>query len=1572
MVSIPQSIGQFFRLVLPLYLLGLTSSLAFAQTFRVNPTQVDVILSPGFNHLPMTVNVLSNSPGLDISAIQVTSDAAWVQPSVDASAGKIVLTFATSNLISLSHTATLTARQGTNTQVFFVNGTLIPLNVFKLVDDPVRSRVYGIHINGLERGNVLVLDPLSGSPIGSITVGKKPTDLAVSRDGSELFVLNTVDKTINVVDLNSLRITETINVPYDNWGASDTTGDIAVGPGRLLYYSDGAWAPQIRVFNRSTGAVLQTVGMLESGFGDFALTSDFKTLVGWAQYGWHAGIASSFAARFTVDNQGLLTLAERTENNYPTGIVRDPLDAPVLFSSDDEKVFVKVFAFNSGALSAKLHSFPSPIYSISPGGEVAATSTAIFETESGNKVYTLPVSAPVQVITSDYARLVYFDPQNRSIQSINLLTEIGPAILKRTVSPANGAIVLPPDRLTWQPLAGADRYRVYLGTSQDLINSAETNSTSFLGSVSATEFFVQSTLAPGTTYFWRVDPVTSAEVIRGEIYSFTVSSMSSSTNEINVTTIQGHRNFRTTVELQSRSPGQRWRASANMPWISFAQTNGTTPTTLEVVLDASQLAVGFHSATITLSDGTNSLFTLPVKLRVEGLKLTLLESDPLSEVVYGITEDASNPAARAYLLEVNTRTEGIERLIPVGNSVTDLAVHNGDGRIYVPNWMGGSLLAVNKTNFVVERTYAFQPFGGTGYGEGDVYKVAAGAPGRLIVEEQDQWIDISVFDTLRGTNIARAFEREGGGASSGNGRYYYHGDNNSSGAQIHKFDLIGDAFNKQASIRVESAGYYGSRVVVVSEDGQRVFWNGSVFNANLVEEWTIRDLIYSATPDGRFAFGQDKIYDIALRRVALGMPATTTVSAFNSTTRKLVAQVNGSIRFFTLEDPVSLPKPVLSLVAATETTATLGWIDNSLETGFTLQQRLAGDALWVNVATLPQNTNSTTVTELIREATYEFRVKADATGISSDWSEILTVTTPGLPPETPALTLASLTSAGVILEWSFSSPQVQLSLQRRIAGGANSPWNVIFVPNGTTNRYDDSAVTIGTTYEYRLGAANSWGTNYSTVLNATVPEPSPPAAPLELDARIASATTIQLNWSPSTEATGYILERRTDSPNSWAVVANFPATTQTYLDTSLLPGTEYWYRVAATNSIGISPYSPVDNVVLLLSNFACIVSDSFDPGLDPTAWAELLGGRVVNGGTGFLTGNSLWFGTNTTRLAATIPLPLSPGTTIEFKLRAGNEARDGDTFWNNSEPGEGIVLEYSLDGFTWLLLRSYDTANPTLSGWSTNIVQLPVNAASVRTQLRWRQVKHSGAGFDSWAIDDVCIRGNQSASLTAPPFIMATPGSSTRVALFWFGSPGASHYIIERQKSGGAWEQIGITSSQQTYFTDANAMPQTTYAYRLKAATTISQSSYSPVAFATTFSQSADWLNQNLGNTNTPLSSLGSDGVPNVIRYAFNLDLAAPITEMTVGGESGIPRIWYDSGRKQLAAEFVRRKPQTDPGISYEFQVSENLAEWTVIDSPAISENINPIWERVRYDSPAPIGVGQRVQFVRVIVRILP
>jgi hypothetical protein len=2035
------------RKVLILSALFTLTDFVYGQNFTLAPTQIDISVAPAFNHEPVRISIVTNVPGLSVSNLVVSSDAAWVAPSVDPAASKLILSFATANLINQSYTATITASLGGQTNTLFVRAFVSPLNIFKLKDDPLRSRTYGIQQNGLAIGSVVVLDPVTTNYLGNITVGRKPSDLVESADGQELFVINCVDATLSVIDLSTLAVKETLVLPaFDNWGQNDTTANVAVGPGTVLYYTDGAWAPALRVLNRSTMQVLQTVytqGAAGEGIGDVGLTSDKRLLYGWMQYGWSAGLANSYVVRFTVATNGLLTFAGQGDSQYNSMFARDPLEAPVLVSSDDQTIFIKGFAVGADSASNVKHTFPTAVYSITPGGEIAATATAMYETATGIKLADLPANTPVQTISSDYSRFIYFDSVTRSLKVLNLLDLIGPGILNRGVAPADGSITLSPGRLEWSPLPGVDRYNVYLGTLETAVANADTNSAAFLGTTTQPYFQLSSPLTPGTTYFWRVDAATQFDTTKGDVKEFTVSGISSSTSEINAATVQGHRDFKISFTLDSANPGVPWVASADQSWVSFTQTTGVTPATVEVVLDASILDTGLHQASLTISSGANASFSIPIQFNVEPLNLTVLKSDPGSPFVYAISEDTSATPARAYLLEINTVTESIRRVVRVGSSATDLAIHGGDNRLYVPNWLTGALLAIDKSSFqqirsytfspfggvgysqddvfrvaagapgrvVVEaedqwirislfdttagsvltsgfvregggafggngryyyhgdnnssgaeihkfdvtgdqftelahvrvagysyygsrtvlasengnrvfwnggvfdadlrvewtmadqicaasadgrfafgtssvydidqhsviatltpatpvkafnsltgklvykgsngiafyrlgsqehvtpedgsiapsplalawqtvpvatsydlylgqssqavstagtnsplflgevtstsfalasslpagayywrvdavtpygtvvgavhdfivssispglqqineitfpgrpatttltltsavageswqatadaswislsqtngttpatiqitldasvdpplirtgsislggtggklfsipvqlaveslyltvikadpgsakvyaisedpartparaylleidssteriervvsvgssatdlaihngdqrlyvpnwqtgallaidkdtfqqvRSYTFSPFGGVGYSQGDVYRVSAGAPGRVVVEEEDQWIDISLFDTSAGTVLANAFVREGGGAFGGTGRYYYHGDNNSSGAEIHKFDVLGDAFAALAHVRVESVNYYGSRTVVVSDDGSRVFWNGSMFDANLVELWTLRDEIFSSSADGHFAFSQTKIYDTGQQQAVLSMPVNTRVSAFNSTSRKLVVQTGTSLAFFELTDPLTLPTPVLSVSAITYASVALTWTDHSLEDSFTLQKRVAGSVAWEDVATLGANVAQYTVIGLAMQTSYEFRIKADAAAISSAWSDILTASTPGAPPSTPFLNAPVATTISVSLSWSNPADETDFVLERSV--GTSGNWSVLATLAADATTYTDTNVVWLTPYFYRIKARNADGESaYSAVAGVTVPAPSAPSAPIGLVARPQSSSAVLVYWTDVSAETGYRLERRTESLNSWLTLVTVPANTTNYLDTNVVQGTQYYYRAQAFNEIGGSPYS--NEAPAVPANIVNLLADDFDPTLDAGVWAAISGGVATNGGAGFRGNNALWFSAAGVRQAATVPVSGAAGSYVDFLIRAGNAAMDGNQFWNNSEPGEYVVVEYSTDGVQWSLLRSLNTVYPSLSTWTPFSIALPETAAGAHIQVRWRQLANSGPGYDSWALDDVRVAGAAPPAPTAPPFIISSPNSATSIAVYWIDVEGATSYVLERRQGTGLWIPLGTQPAARNYYTDTAVLPATAYSYRVQAINAGGASLFSAATTSVTWSQMEEWLLFNYGGidalTTGAIYSVSPDGTRPLLRYAFNLSADEPARTLTPGvSTSGFPAIWFDASRDRLCVEFVRRKTATNPDIRYDVQFSSDLLDWSSAGSSGVeisSSSIDTIWERVRFEDASDAGQAP-IRFCRVTV----
>src|SRR5262249_44575279 len=204
-----------------------------------------------------------------------------------------------------------------------------------------------------------------------------------------------------------------------------------------------------------------------------------------------------------------------------------------------------------------------------------------------------------------------------------------------------------------------------------------------------------------------------------------------------------------------------------------------------------------------------------------------------------------------------------------GINPTDLAVNRFDDRLYISNWQHNQTRVVDLATKTELAPFAL----GT-----DIYKLNAGKAGRIITEGEDQWVGFAVVDTVNGTNVyGSGFGlREGDGESDPTGTVYYHCDNNISDAHIHKYLLTNDT-------PVEVAGSaqhpYGTRNLVLSADGTRLFWNSYIYDTNLTELGPLGTQIYSCSTDGRVAFGSSQAFDTTTRQAIYNLPVSTTVSA---------------------------------------------------------------------------------------------------------------------------------------------------------------------------------------------------------------------------------------------------------------------------------------------------------------------------------------------------------------------------------------------------------------------------------------------------------------------------------------------------------------------------------------------------------------------------------------------------------------------------------------------------------------------------------------------------------------------
>jgi hypothetical protein len=364
------------------------------------------------------------------------------------------------------------------------------------------------------------------------------------------------------------------------------------------------------------------------------------------------------------------------------------------------------------------------------------------------------------------------------------------------------------------------------------------------------------------------------------------------------------------------------------------------------------------------------------------------------------------------------------------------------------------------------------------------------------------------------------------------------------------------------------------------------------------------------------------------------------------------------------------------------------------------------------------------------------------------------------------------------------------------------------------------------------------------------------------------------------------------------------------------------------------------------------------------------GGEATAGPTGFFSANALHFGSAGTRAASTRPVDLRAGGNIVFQFRAGNQSVDGNGYWNNSEEGENVVLEYSTSGgVQWEIITFLATQFPNHNNWTRYSIAVPSAARGEATQFRWRQLSNSGASFDTWALDEIEVRRVLPPPPDAPESVVATATGAKAVDVTWPASPQASSYIVERSTAYDDWAQVGATPFHQTSFLDSSVGPATEYAYRVQAFNSGGPSEPSEPAFVTTWSILDEWRSHNYGTTGSTgvaadLEDNGT-GIPNILRYAFNMskdDACLVLDPLT--GNKGLPCFQVEANGLEMI--FLRRRDATQAGIRYIVEFSGDLKVWFNVGQQVIAEPIDEDFELVVWRDAETIAQGQRFGRVRV------
>ena len=183
------------------------------------------------------------------------------------------------------------------------------------------------------------------------------------------------------------------------------------------------------------------------------------------------------------------------------------------------------------------------------------------------------------------------------------------------------------------------------------------------------------------------------------------------------------------------------------------------------------------------------------------------------------------------------------------------------------------------------------------------------------------------------------------------------------------------------------------------------------------------------------------------------------------------------------------------------------------------------------------------------------------------WDELYVDVTPARVELCTGSTWANKGQCEIQIADSWSNNLIQAKINQGTFSNGQQLYAYVLDNNNLVNQ-SGYAVTMASTYN------NPPVTPPSTDTQA-------PSAPSNLLA-LANSTQVTLNWVNSTDNVGvsqYLVERSVNANTGFSQVGT--ATINSYVNTSLIPGLTYYYRVRAQDTAGnLSPYSTVSNVTL--------------------------------------------------------------------------------------------------------------------------------------------------------------------------------------------------------------------------------------------------------------------------------------------------------------------------------------------------------------------------------------------------------
>jgi titin len=526
--------------------------------------------------------------------------------------------------------------------------------------------------------------------------------------------------------------------------------------------------------------------------------------------------------------------------------------------------------------------------------------------------------------------------------------------------------------------------------------------------------------------------------------------------------------------------------------------------------------------------------------------------------------------------------------------------------------------------------------------------------------------------------------------------------------------------------------------------------------------------------------------------------------------------------------------------------------------GYRVEYRVNNTGNWTTATTNSySSTPNYVVTGLTAGVTYGFQVTAlTAAGPGATSASVTGV--PFGAAAAPTNLRASASSGQAVLQWETpisngGNAITGYRIESSVDGGTT--WSdEVANTNSTATSYTITGLDNGVTILIRVSAITSAGSGQVSNVAPAIPS-APASAPINVSAIVGNAQAV-LTWTAPADTgglpvSGYMIERSVDGTTWTTVTANTGNPVPASVQSGLINGVTYQFRISAITAGGtgvastpfsVKPYTspsaptafvaqPSDGQITMTwgvptSDGGAAVTDyrveqSLDGGITWTAAAASTGGTRQATITGLTNGTPILLRVFAINIAG-VGTPTQSISTSAYTvpgaptaLRATGANASVLLSWTaplntNGSPVSGYKVERSSDaGATWITA----IANTANSG--TNVV---VNGLTNGTAYTFRvsAINAAGAGDASGSTGATPL-----TTASAPTALTVTSGNTT-ATLAWAlptnnGGASISGYNIDRSSDGGVtWTSVATNVATLT-FSDSSLTNGTTYLYRVSA-----------------------------------------------------------------------------------------------------------------------------------------------------------